>query len=83
MNTSYISATDLKKNISEVLSRVYYEKQITIVKRHDEPIVKMVPMEKTETKKDIAAILDKYYGIMPDFPDVTKMRKFRKRTIKL
>ena len=83
MNTSYISATDLKKNISDVLNRVYYERKETIVKRHNVPIAKIVPVEKAEAKKDISAVLDKYYGIMPDFPDVTKMRKFRNKTINL
>lgn len=83
MNTSFISATDLKKNISDVLNRVYYERIETVIKRHDVPIAKIVPMEKAEAKKDIAAILDKYYGIMPDFPDVTKVRKFHKRTVTL
>ncbi len=85
MNTSFISATDLKKNISDVLNRVYYEKKITIVKRHNEPIAKIVPLEKTEAKKDISAILDKYYGIWKDeswAKDIgRRSRHFRKRTI--
>lgn len=85
MNTTYISATDLKKNISEVLNRVYYEKQVTIVKRHNEPIAKIVPVERTKTKEDIAKILDKYYGIWKDEPwakDIgRKSRHFRNRKI--
>lgn len=85
MNTSFISATDLKKNISDVLNRVYYEKQITIVKRHDIPIAKIIPVEKTEARKDLAAILDKYYGIWKNEPWAKnigrKSRRFRKRTV--
>lgn len=30
--------------------------------------------------KDICSILDKYFGALPDFPDVAKKRTFRKRS---
>lgn len=76
MNTTSISASELKRNTADVLNRVYYEKIVAVIKRHDEPIVKIVPIEKNKSRKS-------YFGIMPDFPDVTKLRYFRKRKISL
>lgn len=79
MNTTIVTATELKNNAADILNRVYYEKKIAIVERYGEPIARIVPVEKEKSKKDIEAVLKKYYGIMPEFPDVTKMRIFRKR----
>lgn len=85
VNTSYISATDLKNNISDVLNHVYYERKETIIRRHNLPIAKIVPVERTKTKEDIAKILDKYYGIWKEEPwakDIgRKSRHFRNRKI--
>lgn len=84
MDTYTISATELKERVAEVLNRVYFEKREALVKRHGKPIAKIVPiLHDTNKKKDITILLKKYYGIMPDFPDVTKFRHFRKRKIRL
>lgn len=84
MNTAYISATELKNKVSDILNQVYYEKKDIIIERFGKPIVKIVPVEKgAQWKKNIKTVVDKYYGIMPDFPDVTKMRYFRKRDVSL
>ena len=83
MDTYTISATELKKRVSEVLNTVRYEKREAVVERHGKPIARIVPVLKADKKKDVSALLKKYYGIMPDFPDVTTMRHFRKRNIKL
>lgn len=65
MNTTTVNATDLKKNISEILNMVYYEKRVAIVERHGKPLVKIVPIIKE-------AHLDDYFGALPDFPKVGK-----------
>lgn len=79
MSTHYISATELKKNISDVLNRVYYKGEETLVKRHNEVIAKIIPVAKEKNLPDKKVLLKKYFGIMPDFPDITGMRHFRKR----
>jgi len=79
MNTTAVTATELKNNTADILNRVYYEKKIAIVERYGEPIARIVPVEKEKSKKDIEAVLKRYYGIMPDFPEVTNIRYFRKR----
>lgn len=50
-----ISATDLKNRLSEVLNLVYYNKAVIIVKKHNKPVAKIVPIDKPKgmSKKDI------------------------------
>lgn len=81
MNTLNISSSDLKKNVSEILNDVYFDKKTVVIKRYGRIIAKIVPVDKEN--KDIRSILDKYFGALPDFPDVTKERSFKKRSIKL
>lgn len=84
MNTTYIDATELKNNVSEILNSVYYEKKIAIVKRYGKTIAKIVPYSGDEkTKKNVSSLLDKYYGAIPDFPDVTSLRRSRKKSVTL
>lgn len=83
MVTNYISATDLKKNISDVLNRTYYKGEETVIKRHNEAIAKIIPVVKEKSITDKKAILKKYFGIIPDFPDITRMRYLRKRKINI
>lgn len=83
-NTVTVSTTELKNNLSDIINSVYYEKKTTIVERHGKPLLKLMPItEKRVEKRDINALVDKYFGILPDFPDVTKMRHMRKRAITL
>lgn len=81
MATNYISATELKKNISDVLNRTYYKGEETVIKRHNEVIAKIIPVAKEKNPADKKALLKKYFGIIPDFPDITRMRYFRKKRI--
>ena len=84
MNTNYISATELKRNISEILNSVYYKKNITVVEKFGKPIAKIIPID--EGEKDftgIEEVLKSTFGSIPDFPDVTSKRYFRKRNIRL
>lgn len=83
MSTASISATELKRNASDVLNRVYYGKRTMIVERHGEPIVKIVPFEKERSTSSLKKSVSKYFGILPDFPDVTKARRSRQRPIRL
>ncbi len=84
MSTRYISATDLKNNTSEILNSVYYEKSEAVIERHGKIVAVISPPKiGKKTEKDYKAIADKYFGIMPDFPDVTKYRVNTKRKIAL
>ena len=83
MNTYTISATELKKNTSEVLNKVFYEKVTAIVERHGKPFAKIIPADRTQTAENIDKLLKKYYGIWKNEPwakDIgRKSRYFRKR----
>lgn len=80
MDKNYISASELKERISEVLNSVHFEKKVAIIERYGKPVAKIVPFD---TKKNVSSLVDKYFGILPDFPDVTKDRKSRKNPISL
>lgn len=84
MHKAAISASELKRNVSEILNAVHFEKKITVIERYGKPIVKIVPFDENNTsEKSVAPLLKEYFGVLPDFPDVRKNRKFRKRTIRL
>lgn len=72
-----ISATELKNKVSEVLNEVSFKGNITIIKRYGKPIAKIVPTT------NLDEVLDKYFGVMPDFPDVIQFRRSRKKKITL
>lgn len=74
-----ISATELKNKISEVLNSVYYNKSVTIIEKHGKPIAKIVPVEDASKKTDLKTALNRTFGSLPDFPDVTKFRRSRKK----
>ncbi len=46
MNVKKVSATKLKRNISDVLHTVSFEKQPVIIERYDKPIAKIYPIDK-------------------------------------
>ncbi len=84
--TTVISATELKNKVSEVLNTVYFNGTETIVEKHGKPIARIIPINdkaRKMSKKDIKRVLDETFGSMPDFPDVTKYRRFRNRKISL
>lgn len=81
MHIFNISATTLKNNVANILNDVYFDKKTAVIKRYGKIIAKIVPVDKAS--EDTGSILDKYFGALPDFPDVVKERSFRKRTIKL
>lgn len=80
MDTISISASDLKKHISEVLNDIYFHKKVAIIERYGKPIAEIVPIEKGKRKTaNIQKALDATFGILPDFPDVKKYRRSRKK----
>lgn len=77
-----VSATELKNKVAEVLNEVYFRKTVAIVERYGKPIAKIVPMEE-RSREDIKRALKETFGSLPDFPDVTKFRRSRKRSFRL
>lgn len=80
-----VTASELKKNVSEILNSVYFEKRIAVIERYGKPIAEIVPVRATikNRRKDLERVVDKYFGAIPDFPDVTKMRRSRKKKFSL
>lgn len=81
-----ISATDLKNRISEVLNEVAFKGNVAVIERYGKPIVRIVPVNdkaKKMSERDIRKVLDETFGILPDFPDVTKYRRSRRKTFSL
>ena len=84
MDNYQISTTELKQRISEVINMVYFNRKTAIIKRHGKTVAKLVPPEdSTYRTKKVKKTLDDYFGILPDFPDVVKDRRSRKKTVHL
>lgn len=83
MKTTRVSSTDLKLNTAEILNMVAYGGHEMVVERYGEELVRISPIVKKTKRKDYKKIIDKYFGALPDFPDVTKDRYFRERQISL
>ena len=79
----YVSSSELKNNVAEILNSVYFGRKIAVIKRYGKIVAKIVPADKEEKVKNTSSLLDKYFGILPDFPDISRARTFRKRKIKL
>lgn len=78
-----ISATKLKNNISYILNEIHFKGNVALIERYGKPIAKIVPIRNGETVTSLKKALHDSYGILPDFPDVTRSRKSRKKTIGL
>lgn len=81
MHIVNISATTLKNNVSNILNDVYFNKKTAVIRRYGEIIAKIVPVDKEN--KAVRSVLDEYFGALPDFPDVSKKRNFKKRGISI
>jgi prevent-host-death family protein len=68
------TATDLKNSPSEILNLVAYGNYEVMIEKHGVEIAKVVPVSKTNPKKDYRKIMAKYFGSTPDFPEVYKYR---------
>ena len=73
--TTVISATELKNRVSEILNGVAFKGNVTVIERYGKPIAKIVPAE------NLDKVLNKYFGALPDFPNVTKFRRSRKKKL--
>lgn len=77
-----VSATDLKNRVADILNEVIFTGSEMIVERYGKPVVKITPIDKAKkAKKNMSEVIDRYFGALPDFPDVTKFRRSRRRKI--
>lgn len=86
MHRVSISATELKNKTSEILNGVYYRGNTAVVERYGKPIAKIVPADMFNpfrSKEEIKKALDSTFGILPDFTDVTKFRRSRRKKFSL
>ena len=81
MKIVYFPSTKLKKDTAAILNLVAYGDTEAIIERHGEPIVKITSVNTAGTKGNMEKKLSRYFGSIPDFPDVIKSRHFRKRNI--
>lgn len=51
MNTTTISATELKNRVSEVINRVHFGDEEVVVTKHGKPFVRFVPLTREEKQK--------------------------------
>lgn len=81
---NYISATDLKNKMSDVINEVRFKGVVTIVEKHGKPVAKIVPINADDSESDfresnIEKDLKRTFGSLPNFPDVTSFRRSRKK----
>ncbi len=83
--TTTISATELKNRVSEVLNEVVFKGNVAIIERYGRPIAKVVPVEEKSllTREEVRKALRATFGSLPDFPDVTKFRRSRRKSFSL
>ncbi len=72
------TATELKNNPSEILNLAIYGGYEVMIEKYGEEVVKVVPITTSKPKKDYRKIMAKYFGSLPDFPEVYKFRTSRK-----
>ena len=79
-----ITATDLKNRTAEILNDSYFKGKTILVGRYGKPIAKIVPIRDTTNNTiKFKKVLKTTFGILPDFPDITKARKSRRKSLKL
>ncbi|MCX6783608.1 MAG: hypothetical protein NT141_00855 [candidate division WWE3 bacterium] len=72
--TKTITATQLKRNPAQLEVDVTYGGNTVIVEKHGKPMYKISPLSEPD---DMEKVLDKYFGIAPDFPKVKRYKEHR------
>ena len=70
MNIINVTTTGLKNNVSGIMNSVYFKRKTVLVKRYGKVLAKIIPIAIKKKKIDTT----KYFGSIPDFPDVTNER---------
>lgn len=80
-----VSATELKNKVSEILNEVAFKGNVAVIERYGKAIARVVPIKEKNllSKEEIRKVLDATFGSIPDFPDVTKFRRSRRKSFSL
>ena len=62
MNSTY-TASDARNDFSEILSAVLFRGETVTIKRHGQPVAKVIPVKGESGKKDVAGMVKKYFGV--------------------
>jgi prevent-host-death family protein len=80
----YVAISDARATLPGIVARVNRSNEEVIITAYGKPVAKLLPAEPDKKKKvDYKKALEESFGILPDFPDVTKYRVSRKKPIKL
>lgn len=58
--------------------RLFTAEKSVEVERHGKIVIEMIPKKTSSLEVDLLALRKKYYGSLPNFPDVTKYRANKK-----
>lgn len=83
MRNTYLSSTELKRKTAKILNMVAYGKIVAVIERYGEPIAKIIPVVPFGKDEDLEKKIKNHFGAIPDLPDVSRARYFRKRKINL
>jgi len=82
--TITISATQLKRQVSEIINLVYYQKKEVVVQRFGKPVIRIVPEDQGKREGiKVEDKLKKFFGTAKDLPEPRLTRRLRKRLISL
>lgn len=83
MDITHISATQLKNDTAVVLNTVFFNKTVITIEKYGKPIAQLIPVIVDAKKQSVEAAIDDTFGALSDFPQVSAMRAFRKRSLSL
>ena len=81
MKSKRVTSTTLKRKTGEILDEVRINKEEIIITKGNKDVAVIRPIIKKKSLAEMKKILNKYYGISPNFPDVVKDRRSGNRKI--
>jgi antitoxin (DNA-binding transcriptional repressor) of toxin-antitoxin stability system len=66
MTTRQITVTEASRNFSELVSRVHYQGETTILVKGGKPMVKLSPANRPKTGRELSALWTKRPALIPN-----------------
>lgn len=78
--SKYIAISDARALLPDLVEKVNSSYEEVIITVYGKPLAKLVSAEPDKKNKqaDFERAIGKHFGVLPDFPDVTKDRRSRK-----
>jgi tRNA(fMet)-specific endonuclease VapC len=75
-----VTASELKRDTASILNDVAFGGESYMIERHGKYVAEIIPKRErsSKNKAEIREALKKYYGAIPDFPEVHKERTRRR-----